>query len=135
MGIGTVAKPPTWREGVKWVPSASADLMAFTLDKTSGQFSLTTSYKDRAISPKLIPWESQSMTKATGATGRRYQQHVAMGTQILLFARLRADERAFWFFGPATYVGHEGERPMAITWRLDHALPGDLYAQFAAAVA
>jgi hypothetical protein len=28
-----------------------------------------------------------------------------------------------------------GERPMAITWELDHALSGDLYQAFAAAVA
>jgi len=61
--------------------------------------------------------------------------HVARGTQILLFARLRASDRAFWFLGPATYCHHEGERPMAVTWRLAVPLPGDLYAQFAAAVA
>ena len=46
-----------------------------------------------------------------------------------------ADDRAFWFLGPATYVSHAGERPMAVTWRLQVPLPGDLYAQFAAAVA
>ena len=51
-----------------------------------------------------------------------------------MFARERKDDRAFWFLGPARYVSHEGERPMAITWRLDHALPGDLYVEFAAAV-
>ena len=53
----------------------------------------------------------------------------------MLFARLRADERAFWFLGPATYVSHQSERPMAVKWRLKHALSGDLYASFAAAVA
>jgi hypothetical protein len=53
----------------------------------------------------------------------------------MLFARLRSDERAFYFLGPAQYVKHEGERPMAITWRLRHSLPGDLFASFAAAVA
>ncbi|WP_437962250.1 hypothetical protein WME76_12360 [Sorangium sp. So ce119] len=37
--------------------------------------------------------------------------------------------------GEASYVRHEGELPMAITWRLHHALPGDLFASFAAAVA
>jgi hypothetical protein len=30
---------------------------------------------------------------------------------------------------------HESEMPMAITWRLQHSLPGDLFAAFAAAVA
>ena len=57
------------------------------------------------------------------------------GRSILLFARERADDRAFWFLGPATYRGHVGEKPMAITWELDVPLPGDLYAAFAAAVA
>jgi hypothetical protein len=52
-----------------------------------------------------------------------------------MFARLRQDERAFWFLGPVSYVKHEGERPMAITWRLGYPLPGDLFASFAAAVA
>ncbi len=47
----------------------------------------------------------------------------------------RADERAFWFLGPATYVSHQGEMPMAVTWRLAHPLPGDLFSAFAAAVA
>ena len=30
---------------------------------------------------------------------------------------------------------HAGEQPMAITWRLHTALPGDLFTAFAAAVA
>ncbi len=54
---------------------------------------------------------------------------------VMLFARLRNDDRAFWCLGLADYVRHESQTPMAITWRLRHALPGDLYAQFAAAVA
>jgi hypothetical protein len=135
MGVGEAAKPTEWREGVKWIEAARTDVFAFTLDKTSGNFSPTTSYKDRALSRELIRWESQSMTGAESETGSRYRQHVARGTQVLLFARLRADDRAFWFLGPATYVSHEGERPMAVIWRLDVPLPGDLYGQFAAAVA
>ena len=53
----------------------------------------------------------------------------------MLFARLNTDDRAFWFLGPATYLKHEGEQPMSITWRLAHPLPADLYTTFAAAVA
>ncbi len=37
------------------------------------------------------------------------------------WCRLRADERAFWCLGPASYVSHEGERPTTITWRLHHS--------------
>jgi hypothetical protein len=129
------AKVAPWQAGVMWISEARADVFAFTLDKTSGQFSPTTRYRDYAVSPELIHWESQSVTRADSETGRRYQEHARNGSTILLFARERAEDRAFWFLGPATYVRHEGERPMAITWRLRDALPGDLYASFAAAVA
>jgi Domain of unknown function (DUF3427) len=134
-GVGDNAKVASWQTGVYWAEDERTDLLAFTLDKTSGQFSPTTRYRDYAISRDLIHWESQSTTRALGETGRRYQRHAGMGTEIMRFARLRTDDRAFWFLSPATYVRHEGELPMAITWRLAHPLPGDLFATFAAAVA
>jgi superfamily II DNA or RNA helicase len=129
------AKIPPWQSGVYEAKAARAELLAFTLDKSSGSFSPTTRYTDYAVSRTLIHWESQSVTRADSPTGLRYRNHERDGRTILLFTRLRADERAFWFLGPATYRGHVGEKPMAITWELDHALPGDLYAAFAAAVA
>lgn len=130
-----LVKVPTWREGVRYVDTLPADLFVFTLDKTSGQFSPSTRYRDYAISRELIHWESQSVTRADTPTGRRYQQHASLGSHVLLFARLTSDDRAFHFLGPASYVSHEGEAPMAVTWRLQHPLPGDLFQQFAAAVA
>lgn len=134
-GVGSAAKTPQWREGVYYASDANADLLAFTLDKTSGSFSPTTRYQDYAISPTLIHWESQSTTSADSPTGLRYQQHEARGHSIFLFTRLRTDERAFWFLGPARYRGHDGERPMAVTWELDTPLSGDMFTMFAAAVA
>lgn len=129
------ARVGSWREGVRWMEEEKADVFAFTLDKTSGSFSPTTRYRDYAISPELIHWESQSTTKATSPTGRRYQNHVQLGTDVMLFARLGADDRAFWLLGPAEYVKHESEQPMAVTWKLQHRLPADLFSRFAAAVA
>jgi hypothetical protein len=124
-----------WREGTLYDDKLHTDFFAFTLDKTSGQFSPTTRYRDYAINRDLIHWESQSTTTANSKTGLRYQRHASIGNHILLFARLNTDERAFVFLGPATYVSHVGELPMAITWRLKHSLPGDLFQRFAAAVA
>lgn len=134
-GIGKGAKVAPWQTGVYWAKRAKADLLAFTLDKTKGQFSPTTRYRDYATSRELIHWESQSATRASSDTGLRYQQHEQRGSDVMLFARLRTDERSFHFLGPATYAGHESDRPMGITWRLRHPLPGDLFASFAAAVA
>ncbi len=135
MGLSSRAKIAAWQSGVYEAKPADAELLAFTLDKSSGGFSPTTRYRDYAISRTLIHWESQSSTREDCSTGLRYRNHERDGRTILLFTRLRADDRAFWFLGPATYRGHVGEKPMAITWELDVPLPGDLYAAFAAAVA
>lgn len=43
-----------------------------------------------------------------------------------------ASERDFWFLGTARYVSHKGSRPLAVVWRLDHAIPADLHPDFAA---
>lgn len=135
MGVGTGAKVAAWQSGVYEAKAARAELLAVTLDKTSGEFSPTTRYRDYAVSRTLLHWESQAATRADSATGLRYQTHERDGRTVLPFVRLRTDDRALWFLGPARYRGHTGERPMAITWELDHPLPGDLYAAFAAAVA
>jgi hypothetical protein len=134
-GEGQGVRATRWQSGAWQAKASRADLFAFTLDKTSGQFSPTTRYKDYAISRDLIHWESQSVTREDSDTGRRYQDHQSMGWSIHIFARLRQDDRAFWYLGTARYVSHEGERPMAIKWALDHSLPGDLFARFGAAVA
>ena len=134
-GLGSGAKIAAWQSGVYEAKPANAELLAFTLDKSSGGFSPTTRYRDYAISRSLIHWESQSSTRADGSTGLRYRHHERDGRTILLFSRLSADDRAFWFLGPATYRGHVGERPMAVTWELEQPLSGDLYQAFAAAVA
>ena len=134
-GIGDTAKVLSWQSGVFEAQEERSELFAFTLDKSSGSFSPTTRYQDYAISPRLIHWESQSSTREDGPTGRRYRNHAAEDRSIMLFARLRADDRAFWFLGTGNYRGHTGEKPMAITWELDQPLPGDLFVAFAAAVA
>jgi hypothetical protein len=42
--VGQGAKVAPWQTGVYWAPNARSDLLAFTLDKTTGQFSPTTRY-------------------------------------------------------------------------------------------
>ncbi len=126
--------PSMWQEGVRWFPDDQIDAFAFTLDKTTGGFSPSTRYRDYAICTDLIHWESQSTTSEGSTTGQRYQGHISMGTGIFLFARIRNDDRAFWFLGPARYVKHRSNKPMQVTWRLQQPLSGDLFSQFRAAV-
>ena len=124
-GLGEGAQEVAWREGVRWVANEQTDVFLVTADKTSGQFSPTTRYRDHAINRTRFHWESQSRTTADSPTGRRYQTHEAAGTHIVLFARHRQDDRAFLCLGPASYVRHESERPMQVTWRLHVPIPAD----------
>src|SRR5690606_25856024 len=89
-GKGDSAKVISWQTGVMYLHELPADLFAFTLDKTTGGFSPTTRFRDYAISRELIHWESQSITRADSETGRRYQQHQARDSHVLLFARLNS---------------------------------------------
>lgn len=134
-GVGTGAVPPTWQTGVWWDEASSTDLFAFTLDKSTGGFSPTTRYRDYAVSPTRIHWQSQAATSVTSEAGQRYINHLETGTRIVLFARLRTTDRAFWCLGPARYVRHDGDRPVSFEWELEVPLPADLYTAFAAAVA
>ena len=132
-GLGSEARAPSWREGVKWADGEKTDIFAFTLDKTSGRFSPTTRYRDYAVSTDLFHWESQNDTSSVTTVGRRYVNHVRNGSHVVLFAQMQKGD-AYWCLGTAKYVSHTAEKPMAITWKLDLPLPGDLYYSFAAMV-
>lgn len=133
-GDETMVRARPWREGVLWVERELANVLAVTLNKSEG-FSPTTRYRDYAISRDLFHWESQSLTRASSPTGLRYQNHKKEGSAVMLFARETGGDRAFWFLGPAQYVSHQSEQPIQITWKLDVPIPGDLFGQFAAAIA
>ncbi|MDV3125283.1 DUF3427 domain-containing protein [Mycobacterium sp. 21AC1] len=131
--------PATMREGVAWCESINADAFLITLKKSDNDYSPTTMYRDFALSPELFHWESQSTTSAASKTGQRYINHRRDGSHILLFVR-EAKTNAlgaspYIFLGPADYVSHEGERPMAITWQLRRAMPTEVYLGARAAVA
>ncbi len=126
------ARTPEWREGVRWCEDIHTDLLTITFDKSPDHFSPTTRYRDFAISPNLLHWESQSTTSRTSPTGERYLHHVDRGSTVLVFARVSNQSRAFYCLGSATFVSAEGDRPISITWRLAEALPADLHADFAA---
>jgi superfamily II DNA or RNA helicase/HKD family nuclease len=122
-----------FREGVRYIEPLKTDIFLFTADKSSSGFSPTTRYRDYAISSTLVHWESQSTISSSSPTGRRYINQELDGTTVLLFGRHSKSDDAFWFLGPATYVNHSGEYPIAFTWKLSYELPAALFSLFAAA--
>ena len=106
------------------------ELLFVTLDKSGKDYSPTTRYRDYAISPDRFQWETQSGASVTRETGRRYIESPGNGHSFYLFVRSNPGD-AFAFAGPVEYETHQGDRPIAITWRLQYALPANLYDRYA----
>jgi hypothetical protein len=131
-GVLTTESPWIHREGVLWHQSSATDLLFITLRKSEAIFSPSTRYRDLALGPSLFHWESQSTTTASSPTGQRYIHHASRGSRVLLFVREQrkqdgrpgAPTEPFVCLGFARYESHEGERPMAIRWRLEREIPG-----------
>lgn len=118
--------------GVFSCEDARADILYVELDKDPKHYTPTTLYDDRAITPSLFHWESQSKTRADSDTGLRYIESATSDWRILLFVREAAhDDRGFiapyMFLGRVRYVGHEAEKPMRITWKLEQEMPLDFF--------
>ncbi|MFD1669048.1 DUF3427 domain-containing protein [Streptomyces sp. SID7804] len=131
--------PGDFREGVKWCESIKTDALLITLEKDEKDFSPQTRYHDFALSETQFHWESQNTTSDTSPTGLRYQQHAAQGSHVLLFVRRYkttdlGGAQPWMLLGPAEYEKHQGSKPMAITWKLQHPLPADVLS-YAKAVA
>lgn len=128
-----VENPGTVRQGVRWVENELADLFFVTLRKTEQHYSPTTMYQDRAITPSLFQWESQSTTSETSPTGQRYIHHREHGSTVHLFVRESKEADGdmgappYLYAGPATYVSHSSDRPMRILWKLNFELPADVF--------
>ncbi|MGW5657652.1 DUF3427 domain-containing protein [Streptomyces humi] len=130
--------PGSFAQGVLWDEPNQTDALLITLEKNEKDFSPTIRYKDYALNPALFHWESQSTTADTSPTGLRYQQHTQRGSHVLMFMRRYKDTdigkaQPWMLLGPATYVQHEGSKPMAITWQLHHELPADVWSYSAIA--
>lgn len=125
------------REGVAWCLETKTDAFFVTLNKDEANHSAATMYKDYAISPELFHWESQNATSPSSPTGRRYLDRKPHGSQILLFTRETAEDETgltmpYTCLGQVDYVQHKGEKPIAITWKLQRAMPADVFADAAA---
>lgn len=128
--------PSSFREGVlsTTVNGEPVDAFFVTLKKSEADYSPTTMYRDYPISRSLFHWESQSTTSVESKTGQRY---IRGGSTVLLFVREEGKNdlgtAPYAYLGPVTYVSHQGSRPIAITWKLRHPMPAELYASAAMA--
>ena len=103
-----------------------------TFEKNEKQFSETTMYRDFPTAPDLLHWESQAAATQSGKMGKIYANHEALGYRILFFTRIRKQAAKgvtspFLFLGPGKFLDATGNRPIAIRWQLQHAMPINHY--------
>ena len=113
------SKTSSYAGGVFRCEEARADILYVELDKDPKHYTPTTLYDDRAVTPSLFHWESQSRTRADSETGRRYRASAASDWRILLFVRHTPDDARgftspYLCLGRVRYISHESEKPMRI---------------------
>lgn len=121
-------KNPSLQTGVWYHEPTDTDVLLVTLRKSEREYSPTTLYDDYAISPELFHWESQSRTSQASQQGQRYLATNERRGQVLLFVRETKRGAAgvampYVFLGRCRLVEARGERPIAITWRLERPMP------------
>jgi hypothetical protein len=132
------ARRPSLQTGVWYHQATDTDVLLVTLRKSERDYSPTTLYNDYAISPELFHWESQSATWQASATGQRYLATNRRRGQVLLFVReartgAGGATSPYLFLGPCHLVEARGDRPIAITWRLDRPMPRTFFQRAKAA--
>jgi len=131
LGMRDGVKPMVPQAGLVWVPQAESDVFFVDLQKAERDYSPTTMYRDYAINRELFHWESQTRQHTSLPTVRRWIEHEAHGTNVLLFVRekktFELGTQPFTFLGPVSYVEHRSERPVAFTWQLPTPMPEELF--------
>ncbi len=123
-------KAPEFREGVKYFDDKKTDVFLINLNKSEKDFSPSTMYEDYAINEELFHWQTQSGLSNVSETAKRYINHENMKSKISLFVREYkkngAHTAAYTFLGDASYVSHQGNKPISFVWRLKHKIPANL---------
>jgi hypothetical protein len=118
--------------GVVWAEETRVDALLVNLHKTERDFSPTTMYRDFALQPDRFHWESQNAASPETGMGRRYLTHREQGSHVVLFVRDAPGDdigpgAPFLCLGACEYESHEGSKPIAITWKLRRAMPGETF--------
>ena len=128
VGFLNAVQQPAFNSGVLVLKARRIELLFVTLDKEEG-FHAGIAYHDYAISADQFHWQTQNSAGPDTMVGKRYLESATNGWQFQLFVRARksAPYRAC---GPVTTLEVTGNRPMNIVWRLQEALPAQLFREF-----
>ena len=112
--------PGNWQAGHVVLKEKNVQVLLVTLNK-QGKNS-EHQYHDYFIDDKHFHWQSQNSTSPANKRGREIVEHEKIDSSVYLFIReskLRGKTASpFTFYGEVKYKGHEGEKPMNVTWEL-----------------
>ena len=112
-------------------PEIKTYVSLVTFQKTEKEFSPSTMYQDYPISRELLHWETQVQTSQASEVGQNLIHHEQRGYTMLFFVRsrktLRGTTAPFTYLGPANLVSFQSERPIQMVWRLQHAMPVEMF--------
>ena len=128
--LGEGDKPRGQMGGIRKDEETKRELFFVTLDKSGGDFSPTTSYRDYVMSAELFHWETQGTASRENSAGKRYLGSPGNGWRFFLFVQLNKNE-PYTFLGEIVFREAKGDRPIGITWALRQPLPADLFERFA----
>jgi len=128
VGWLTATRRTPFQAGVLALPERRTELLFVTLDKSEGYHDRV-AYRDYAISAERFHWQTQNSAGPDTSAGRRYLQSPGNGWRFQLFVRVRKGQ-AYRACGPLLLESLEGDRPMSIVWRLQVALPAQLFREF-----
>lgn len=130
LGFYSTDRMPSQREGVLYLQDEKVDVLFITLNKSEKDYSPSTMYEDYAINENYFHWQTQNRTTEESSVGQRYIYHRKLNSKVILFVREYKQENGvtspYYYLGEATYIKHEGNRPMNITWKLDEPMPAFL---------
>ena len=110
---GQVFNPGNWNSGHV---SLGDDVVLFiTLDKGS---MANVDYEDHFEGPGILVWASQNSVGPGSKKGREILDAPADGRRIHVWVRRRKADVAFEYRGLVTPIGHQGDRPMSVRFRL-----------------
>jgi superfamily II DNA or RNA helicase/HKD family nuclease len=112
-----------WITGVRYDEATKTDLLLVTLNKSEEHYTPTTMYRDYVISRDRFHWESQSNTSQHTGAGKRYLDR---SSRPLLFMRFERTD-PYLFIGQGDRESAQGNRPIAITWKLRTPLPENVF--------
>ena len=128
VGWLTESRRTPHQSGKVAIDEQKIECLFVTLDKTEGYHDRI-SYHDYAISPEIFHWQTQNNVGPDTPAGGRYIESPENGWRFFLFVR-ENKEAAYCALGPATKIHIEGDRPMSLHWKLEVALPMELFRAF-----